>query len=111
MQVEVESIDEGRATLTLPGGHRISCPSATTTTGSHHLSIRPERLTLSDTADLTATVERVVYLGTDLQVHVRLPGGTPFTLRLQNAARVSLPEPGQTVGLQLEEGAARLLAD
>jgi spermidine/putrescine transport system ATP-binding protein len=111
LQVDVEAVHAGRATVTLPGGHRITCPSATTATGKHHLSIRPERLSLSDSADLTATVERVVYLGTDLQVHVRLEGGTPFTLRLQNAARVAAPDPGARVGLHLEEGAARLLAD
>ncbi len=111
LEVDVEAVHEGRATLTLPGGHRITCPSATTTTGRHHLSIRPERLTISHDADLSATVERVVYLGTDLQVHVRLEGGTPFTLRLQNAARVTPPAPGARVGLHLEEGAARLLAD
>ncbi len=111
LQVDVEAVHDGRATVTLPGGHRITCPSATTATGRHHLSIRPERLTLSPEAELAATVERVVYLGTDLQVHVRLDGGTPFTLRLQNAARVTPPAPGARVGLHLEEGAARLLAD
>jgi spermidine/putrescine transport system ATP-binding protein len=111
LQVEVEAISEGRATVLLPGGHRITCPSATTTTGQHHLSIRPERLTISADADLTATVERVVYLGTDLQVIAHLDGGQPITLRLQNAARVALPEPGQRIGLHLEEGGARLLAD
>ncbi len=111
LQVDVDSVSEGRATLTLPGGHRITCPSASTTTGKHHLSIRPERLTISPEADLTATVDRVVYLGTDLQVIAHLEGGQPITLRLQNAARTTPPDPGQRIGLHLEEGAARLLAD
>jgi spermidine/putrescine transport system ATP-binding protein len=111
LQVDVESASQGLATLTLPGGHRITCPSATTTTGRHHLSIRPERLTISPEADLTATVDRVVYLGTDLQVIAHLEGGQPITLRLQNAARTTPPDPGQRIGLHLEEGAARLLAD
>ncbi len=111
LEVEVETVAGGVATVALPGGHRLTCPSATSTTGRHHLSIRPERVNLSQDADLTATVERVVYLGTDLQVIARLDGGTPFALRLQNAARVAAPEPGARVGLHLEEGAARLLAD
>jgi spermidine/putrescine transport system ATP-binding protein len=111
LQVDVESVSQGLATLTLPGGHRITCPSASTTTGKHHLSIRPERLTISPEADLIATVDRVVYLGTDLQVIAHLEGGQPITLRLQNAARTTPPDPGQRIGLHLEEGAARLLAD
>jgi spermidine/putrescine transport system ATP-binding protein len=41
----------------------------------------------------------------------RLDGGAAVTLRLQNAARVNLPEPGARIALHLEEGAARLLAD
>ena len=111
LPVDVESVSEGLATLTLPGGHRITCPSASTTTGRHHLSIRPERVTISERADLTATVDRVVYLGTDLQVIAHLDGGQPVTVRLQNAARTTPPGPGQRIGLHLEEGAARLLAD
>ena len=111
LQVDVESVSQGLATLTLPGGHRIICPSASTTTGKHHLSIRPERLTISPEADLLATVDRVVYLGTDLQVIAHLDGGQTITLRLQNAARTTPPDLGQRIGLHLEEGAARLLAD
>ena len=58
-----------------------------------------------------ATVEQVIYLGTDLQVLVRLDGGTPLQVRIQNAARTEVPALGTRIGLHLEEGAARLLAD
>ncbi|NHB75628.1 ABC transporter ATP-binding protein [Rhodobacter calidifons] len=111
LQVDVAAVREGRATVVLPGGKQIVCPASGTSSGRHNLSIRPERLTISDNADLMATVERVVYLGTDLQVIAHLDSGEPISLRLQNAARVSLPEPGQRIGLHLEEGGARLLAD
>ena len=111
LQVDVESVSEGRATVTLPGGHRLTCPSATATPGRHALSIRPERVTIAPTGDLQATVERVVYLGTDLQVLSRLADNSPFTIRLQNAARTAIPAPGASLKLHLEEGAARLLAD
>jgi spermidine/putrescine transport system ATP-binding protein len=111
LEVDVEAQSGTVATVVLPGGHRITCPASGPLTGRQHLSIRPERLSLSATADLTALVERVVYLGTDLQVLLRLPGGTGLTMRMQNVARTAPPEPGQTVGLHLEEGAARLLAD
>ena len=111
LQVDVESVSEGRATVTLPGGLRLTCPSATATPGRHALSIRPERVTIAPTGDLQATVERVVYLGTDLQVLSRLADNSPFTIRLQNAARTAIPAPGASLKLHLEEGAARLLAD
>ena len=112
IEVDVSGVSGGMATVTLPGGAQVTCPAATTAAGRHALSIRPERVTISaGAADLQAVVERVVYLGTDLQVLARLEGGTAFTLRLQNAARTSVPEAGATIGLHLEEGAARLLAD
>jgi spermidine/putrescine transport system ATP-binding protein len=111
IEVDVERVSQGQATVMLPGGQRLTCPSATDATGRHALSIRPERVTLSDHGDLSAVVERVVYLGTDLQLILRLEGGAAFTVRVQNAARVQVPLPGARVGLHLEEGAARLLAD
>ena len=111
LPVEVETVVEGRATVVLPGGHRVLCPADAATPGRHHLSIRPERISLSDAGDIRAVVERVIYLGTDLQILTRLPGGTPLHLRLQNSARIAAPHAGATVGLHLEEGAARLLVD
>lgn len=114
LAVSVTQVSGGVAQATLPGGHIISCPTAATftTTGSQHLSIRPERVSMTQgVGDLTAVVDRVVYLGTDLQIFTRLEDGTPFHLRVQNAARIAVPNPGATVALHLEEGAARLLAD
>ena len=111
LEVEVVSASGGMAEVVLPGGHRLRCAAADTTPGRHHLSIRPERLSIAAEGPLTGTVERVVYLGTDLQLLTRLPDGAPFTLRLQNSARTQVPEPGSTVSLQLEDGAARLLVD
>ncbi|GGW43297.1 spermidine/putrescine import ATP-binding protein PotA 1 [Gemmobacter lanyuensis] len=111
LEVEVVTASGGMAEVVLPGGHRLRCAAADTTPGRHHLSIRPERLSIAAEGPLTGTVERVVYLGTDLQLLTRLPDGAPFTLRLQNSARTQVPEPGSTVSLQLEDGAARLLVD
>ena len=110
LQVDVKSQSEGRATLVLPGGTLVTCPSASVSPGRHSLSIRPERVTIAPDGDLLATVDRVVYLGTDLQILTHLADGTPLCIRQQNAARIAIPEPGQVIGLLLEEGAARLLA-
>jgi len=112
LQVEVAAISGDQAQVFLPGGQRVACSTATTEKGTHHLSIRPERVTLVPIGSgLQAVVEQVIYLGTDLQVLVRLDGGTAMQVRIQNAARTEVPSPGTRVGLQLEEGAARLLAD
>ena len=47
LEVAVEAVEGGMARVVLPGGHRLSCPSATAAAGRHHLSIRPERVALA----------------------------------------------------------------
>lgn len=111
IDVEVTRVSGGMADLVLPSGQRLSCPSATSTTGRHALSIRPERVTIAPDGELTATVERVVYMGSDLKLLTRLEGGKEFAVRVQNAARTAVPGAGTRIGLRIEEGAARLLAD
>jgi spermidine/putrescine transport system ATP-binding protein len=114
LPVRVAALADGMARCVLPGGREITCPAAETgADGEHHLSIRPERLSLGDPArtPLTGTVERLIYLGTDLQAHARLDSGEAVHVRLQNALRTVVPAPGQRIGLDIEEGAARLLAD
>ena len=111
LEVVVDRVEGDSARVILPGGHAITCAAAGTSPGRHHISIRPERLSLAATGDLEAVVERVVYLGTDLQLLTRLPTGEEFHVRLQNSTRTEVPAQGATVALHLEEGAARLLAD
>ncbi|WP_374644357.1 ABC transporter ATP-binding protein [Tabrizicola sp.] len=112
LEVEVASVAGGQARVVLPGGQALTCPSAGDTLGRHALSIRPERLTpVATGGDLDVTVERVVYLGTDLQLLTRLGGGAEIQVRIQNSARTQVPQPGDPLGLRIEEGAARLLAD
>ena len=112
LAVDVISVADGTAQIALPGGHKITCPATNMTPSARHISIRPERIGLLPSGgDVTAVVDRVVYLGTDLQIFTRLQDGTPLHLRLQNSARITVPAPGDTVFLHLDEGAARLLAD
>ena len=114
LDVTVTDVSGGMARVALPGGMILACPAADgAATGAGHISIRPERLTVAapgpDT--LPATVADHVYLGTDIQLHARLADGAPVQVRIQNAGQEGLPEPGAAIGLQLEAGAARLLAD
>ncbi|MFM2391126.1 MAG: hypothetical protein RLZZ437_2681, partial [Pseudomonadota bacterium] len=102
-------VDVADGVAVLPGGGRIAVEGPA---GKRHLSIRPERLSIAVAGGgLDGVVERVVYLGTDLQVHVTLDGGVPMVVRMQNAQRVAVPAAGDRVGLVPEAGAARLLAD
>jgi len=112
LEVDVASVAAGIARVVLPGGHQLTCPAASDAGGRHHLSIRPERVSLvASGGDLDVTVERVVYLGTDLQILARLDGGADMHVRIQNSARIAVPSVGDRIGLRIEEGAARLLAD
>jgi spermidine/putrescine transport system ATP-binding protein len=111
IEVEVVSVTGGKADVALDSGQRLTCSSVTARCGRHALSIRPERVTIAPDGELEATVERVVYMGSDLQLLTRLNGGAAFAVRIQNAARIAVPSPGDRIRLKLEEGAARLLAD
>ncbi|MBO0344030.1 ABC transporter ATP-binding protein [Roseibium limicola] len=114
LDVTVQSISDGVATVLLPGDKPFTCPAAAVLdAGSGHLSVRPERISLcaEPLAHLSATVTGHTYLGTDIQLHVRLVDGEAMTVRLQNAESTVVPATGAHIGLNLEAGAARLLAD
>lgn len=86
-----------------------------------HVCVRPERFNLISTGtgtgtgtafsnQLSGTVERHVYLGTDTQLRVRLDDGLTVQVRSQNSHHAStLPAPGDRVQLMVEVGAARFL--
>ena len=107
--IEVMIADNGTAIL--PGG--ASIPVEGTTTGARaHVSIRPERLTLTADGEIPCTVEHVIYLGTDTQHVVRLSDGTELTVRTQNAHDAQVPlGPGDAAKLRIDPGAVRVLAD
>lgn len=114
LDVTVNAVADGMADLTLPGGLPLRCPAAEgAARGVGHISVRPERITIGAPGPgvLTATVADHVYLGTDIQLHAKLEGGAPILVRMQNAGDGAIPEPGATLGLTIEAGAARLLAD
>ncbi|WP_417811284.1 ABC transporter ATP-binding protein [Thalassospira alkalitolerans] len=114
LNVTVQSVSDSTAQIILPSGHPFSCPAATVNSdGTGHLSVRPERIELCPAGggDLDVKVESQVYLGTDIQLHTRVADGEKMIVRLQNAQSTILPEIDTVVGLKIEAGAARLLAD
>ncbi|MGI9509053.1 MAG: ABC transporter ATP-binding protein [Geminicoccaceae bacterium] len=105
-------------TCRLPGGAVVEAETADShpASGTGHVSIRPERISVSpakaETAGLCGTVEHVVYLGTDTQHLVRLDDGALITARTQNAHHGFIDlEPGDRAALTIDDGAARLLVD
>lgn len=114
VDVDVVSISDDMALCLLPSGVSIRCPAANgATKRAGHVSIRPERLKFAPvkTGLLKGTVVRQVYLGTDLHVQVGMADGRHMKVRVQNTEQSFVPNQGETVGLNFEAGAARLLAD
>ncbi|MBX2832481.1 MAG: ABC transporter ATP-binding protein [Rhodospirillales bacterium] len=114
LEVTVNKIKDGLASVALPGGNAFECPAAAVVDpGVGHLSVRPERIkvTADGQGDLDAVVTGHTYLGTDIQLLVRLADDEVMSVRLQNSQTTEIPEQGAAVGLVLEAGAARLLAD
>ncbi len=112
IKVDVGEPQDGKVAATLPGGVQLNCSAAMGAhAGSGHLSIRPERVNFCplDTANLTGTVQRVVYLGTDMQVEVAIQSGQTINARVQNTQMAVIPSIGETVGMQLDAAAARVL--
>jgi len=114
IDVTVSDVSDGQATCNLPGGAQFNCPAAAgAAAGPGHLSVRPERVAISDLANglLQGTVARQVYLGTDMHIDVVLGDAETITVRLQNSQTTQIPATGESVGLDFEAGAARLLVD
>jgi spermidine/putrescine transport system ATP-binding protein len=108
---------DGLARFRLPGGLALALPDADAVgaNGRATLAIRPERVELvgpDAPAALPATVEAVVYLGTDTVYHARLLDGTPVQARVQNRGGPTLAAaPGERLGIRLTPEAVRVVAE
>ncbi|WP_428929333.1 ABC transporter ATP-binding protein [Marinibacterium sp. SX1] len=114
LDVTATRVEAGMAEIALPGGLTLTCPAAPgAATGAGHVSVRPERIAIGAPGPdaLAATVTDHVYLGTDIQLHASLADGAPILVRVQNGGQDSIPMAGTQLGLRIEAGAARLLAD
>ena len=105
LHADVQAQGDGdNVTAILPGG-------APEGGGPYLLCVRPERLNLAqEDIDLRLRLDRVIYLGTDLQLLGQLPDGRKISVRLQNNSAARVPEPGQEVGLKVGQSTAKLVA-
>jgi len=119
LEVSVDEIRDGRAICHLGGGHELTCNAVDEiNVGSRvHLSVRPERLFMSETPaeaeSLKGRVRENVFVGTDITTIVDLEDGPDFVVRTSNSDRGNkrIFEPGAEMYVNMELGAARLLLD
>lgn len=115
MAAIIDTIADGKAQVTLGSGTRISATFAEgfRPNGKATIVVRPEHAKLAKhPADLSGTIESIVYFGTDTHIHVRLDGGEPFIVRQQNTRSADCGfETGEKVGVQISDNAAQVLKD
>ena len=119
LEVSVDAIADGAVMFQLDGGHALSCVAVdgVKAGASVHVSIRPERLYLSEVAvesdSLPGRVRDNVFVGTDIQTMVDVHNGPSMMVRTSNSSRGNerLFETGSPVFVNIEAGAARLLVD
>ncbi len=114
---EIESISRGKAKVKHASGATLiaAVPDGFDRKGKVTVVVRPEHAQISSVqkgATLKGTLENVVYFGTDTHFHVALGDGESFVVRQQNRRGVaSGMTAGETVGVQIGEGAAQILKD
>lgn len=119
LEVSVDEVAQGRALCHIGGGHRLACTAVDGVDAGAkvHLSVRPERLVLSQEAGcgntLKGTVTQNIYIGTDITTMLDLEGGPKITVRTSNTERGNkrLFAPGSPAFVHMEAGAGRLLVD
>ncbi len=119
LEVSVDKVENGRAICHLGGGHELTCNAVDEVgVGSKvHLSIRPERLFMSEEPaegeSLKAKVRENIFVGTDITTILDLADGPEFIVRTSNSDRGNkrIFEPGTDMYVNMEVGAARLLVD
>ena len=119
LEVSVDQISNGRAICHLGGGHELTCNEVEGVgVGSKvHMSVRPERLFLSDQPNeaesLKGRVRDNIFIGTDIQTIIELDDGPRMIVRSSNSDRGNkrVFEPGTAAYVNMEPEAARLLVD
>jgi spermidine/putrescine transport system ATP-binding protein len=119
LEVSVDKVEAGRALCHIGGGLELSCDAVDgVNAGANvHMSVRPERLYLSETAEggesLKGTIRDNIFVGTDIQTLVDLDDGPRMIVRTSNSERGAqrMFEAGTQAYVNMEQGAARLLVD
>ena len=99
------------------GGIELRAPPGASAAGSRvDCMIRPEQIRVGARGDdsapiLDAVVERLVFIGADLQIHARLGDGSPVQALMRHRRADSRKlTPGDTVRLSYDPGAVHLMA-
>ncbi len=116
---KVQSQQDGFCTVGLPSGLQVVAESekAITPGTAVSVAVRPEKMQLGasngDENQLTGRVSNVVYIGTDTQYLVQLPGEQSVRVRAQNSAPGSRPlvDEGTEVTVSFPAQAARVLTE
>ena len=119
LSVMIKEVDEDIARCELQGDISFNARSIEGAMPGDQLyvSIRPERIFISDTTDrgvaFSARVCENIFIGTDITSRIALENGAEFHVRASNSERGNrrVFEPGTEVYVMIEEGAARLLAE
>jgi spermidine/putrescine transport system ATP-binding protein len=115
LAARIDSIDDGKASVTLNSGAKICATVAEgfRPNGKATVVVRPEHAKLIEgVGDIAGIVETVVYFGTDTHIHVRLRDGDLFTVRQQNTRNGGCGfDKGELVGIQIGNDAAQVLKD
>jgi len=114
LEGRIAGAEGGVAQVRLKDGTTIAARLAEgmATEGAAAVAIRPEAATLAAEgapADLTGTLENVVYFGAASYLHLRLPSGEEFVLRQPGTLEGRDLGPGATLGIAIQPGRARVL--
>jgi spermidine/putrescine transport system ATP-binding protein len=116
LEAECIAVDEAGSRFRLIGGAELTATANRCRPGEQAtLAVRPERTGIrADVADgaLRATVENVVYFGTDTSYYLRLADDQPFQVRVQNRdGAAPAARSGEAVGVVIPPAAVQVLAD
>jgi spermidine/putrescine transport system ATP-binding protein len=119
LPAEILAVADGSATVRLPSGKTVpaTLPGQTDVmaVGQASVVIRPEHAHLTRDlaqAALQGRLETIVYFGTDTHYTVRLAGGEPFIVRMQNTRdSEQLYREGENLGIDIGANAVQLLKD
>ena len=117
LEGELTGSADGAGTVHLRCGPTVEAQTAKSVANSGAVTIvvRPEQLEVvapGSPQAVDATVEQIVYFGTDRHIHARLGDGTALTIRQQNrpGAKEGLSQ-GERIGVAIPPRVAQILKD